>query len=119
MFYTRFGTGISRGNVVSVRIPSGEYYIKRVVAVGGDEVDLRDGVLYINGQPEEGSYVRGVTKPESGSVTYPFTVAEGDYFVLGDNREESVDSRSFGTVSGSQIRGVIRFSIGWLWIHFH
>lgn len=119
VFYTRVTQDIKRGDVVSVRIPSGEYYIKRVIALGGDEVDLRDGVIYINGVPEKEDYIKGITLPEGSGVSYPLVVQDGDYFVVGDNRQESLDSRSFGAVSRKQIRGVIRFSLGWLWLHFH
>jgi len=111
VFYTRIRTAVHRGDVVSVRLPSGEYYIKRVVAVAGDVVDLQDGQLYINGQPESGTYFIGPTKPEEGIVTYPYTIAEGNVFVLGDNRPDSVDSRSFGAVNVLQVQGVIRFAL--------
>ena len=120
VFYTRINPGgFHKGDIISIHLPSGEYYIKRVVATAGDVVDLRDGVLYVNGEAETGSYVRNETLPETGSVTYPLTIAEGDVFALGDNRLESVDSRSFGPVNERQIRGTIRFSIGSFWIHFH
>ena len=119
VFYSRINGQIGVGDVVSVHLASGEYYIKRVVAVGGDEIDLRDGVLYVNGAPEEAGYVRNATYPEEGIVTYPYTVPEGDVFVMGDNREGSTDSRTFGSVSTRQVRGVIRFSVGWLYWHWH
>lgn len=112
VIYTRIYQTIDRGDVVSVAIPSGEYYIKRVVALGGDQVDLRDGVLYINGIAETGDYIRGNTYPEDGSFSYPYTVSEGDVFVLGDNREASIDSRFFGAINESQICGVLHLHIG-------
>ena len=119
VFYLRVAIDPHRGDIVSVRVPSDEYYIKRVIAVGGDEVDLRDGALYINGVKEEGDYIRGVTEPEDGAVTYPFTVGEDDVFVVGDNREQSVDSRSFGCVNRSQVRGIVHFAAGWLYLRFY
>lgn len=112
VIYTRIYQSIDRGDVVSVAIPSGEYYIKRVVALGGDQVDLRDGVLCVNGIAETGEYIRGNTYPEDGSFSYPYTVPEGDVFVLGDNREASIDSRFFGAINESQIRGVLHLHIG-------
>lgn len=112
VIYTRIYQSIDRGDVVSVAIPSGEYYIKRVVALGGDQVDLRDGVLYVNGIAETSEYIRGNTYPEDGSFSYPYTVPEGDVFVLGDNRETSIDSRFFGAINESQIRGVLHLHIG-------
>lgn len=112
VIYTRINREIERGDILSVAIPSGEYYVKRVVALGGDEVDLRDGTLYVNGIAESGDFIRGNTWPEEGSFTYPYTVAEGDAFVLGDNREESIDSRFFGAVNLHQAKGVLRMHIG-------
>lgn len=100
------------GEIVSVRMAYGEYYIKRVVAVAGDTVDLVDGVAYINGEPESGDWVYGATEDQQSAVTYPLTVPEGKVFVMGDNREGSVDSRTFGCISASQTRGRILFHIG-------
>lgn len=109
--YFRRSRDYSRGDIVSVRMPSGEYLIKRVVAVGGDTVDIRDGALYINGVPETASYVNGETHPRTGTVQYPLTLSPGQYFVLGDNRDVSVDSRTFGPVVLSQTKGKILFFI--------
>ena len=112
VIYTRINPAVRRGDVLSLKLTSGEYYVKRAVALAGDVVDLADGVLYVNGQPETGGYVHGLTYPEDGSVTYPCTVDEDSVFVLGDNRGESIDSRFFGAVKLSQVRGVLRLSVG-------
>lgn len=112
VLYTRIHSDVRRGDVLSVKLTSGEYYVKRAVALAGDVVDLADGVLTVNGQPETGDYVHGQTLAEDGSVTYPYTVEEGCAFVVGDNREQSVDSRFFGAVKLSQVRGVLCLSIG-------
>jgi len=94
-----------RGEVVAVKMPTGDEYIKRVVAVPGDEIEVRDGSVWVNGTQLEESYAQGVTEEETGSVVYPLTLGEDEYFVLGDNREESIDSRAFGAVKESQIIG--------------
>jgi len=112
VLYTRINREIQRGDVISVAIPSGEYYVKRVVALGGDVVDMQNGIFYINGEAESGAYIRGETYPEEGSFAYPYTVPKGDAFVLGDNREESIDSRFFGAVNLRQVKGVLRVHIG-------
>ena len=93
------------GDIVSVRVPSGEYYVKRVAAVGGDTVDLRDGTVYVNDVPLEEDWSAAETLPESGAVIYPYTVRAGNVFVLGDNRGASMDSRAFGEVNVRQIKG--------------
>lgn len=112
VIYTRINPAVRRGDVLSLKLTSGEYYVKRAVALAGDVVELADGVLYVNGQPEAGDYVLGQTFPEDGSVTYPYTVDENCVFVVGDNRGESIDSRFFGAVKLSQVRGVLRLSVG-------
>ena len=96
-----------RGDIVSVRMPSGEYLIKRVIAVAGDTVELYDGIVYINGKAEEAEYVNGKTMPQGDSVQYPVEIREGQIFVMGDNREVSIDSRTIGPVSATQTRGKI------------
>ena len=107
--YIRIVPEYERGDIVSVRMPSGEYYVKRVIAVGGDVVDIKDGKLYINGEELDEPYVQGITEIPSGGITVPYTVDEGKVFVLGDNRENSVDSRTFGAVLTGEVQGRLLF----------
>ena len=77
--------------------------VKRVVAVGGQTVDLRYGKVYIDGVAEKGDYAHGMSMPLEeryleADVSFPYTVPEGYIWVMGDNRENSLDSRSFGAV---------------------
>lgn len=109
--YLRVTPSYKVGDIISVRVPSNDYYIKRVVATGGDEVDIIDGKLVVNGIEQEEMWAYGETKEESGAIIYPYTVYEGNVFVLGDNREVSLDSRTFGEVSLHQIKGKIFFQI--------
>ena len=111
-FYTRIIPRFEQGNVLSVRMPSGEYYVKRVVAVGGDTVDIKQGKLYVNGEKMDEHYVNGETEKKVGGVEFPYTVEEGKVFVMGDNREESMDSRDFGAVIRKQIKGKVWLYIG-------
>ena len=110
--YLRIVPEYRPGDVVSMRVPSGDYYVKRVAAVGGDVIDLRDGSVFINGLEADDPHAEGETAEETGSVIYPYSVRQGNVFVLGDNREVSVDSRTFGEVNRRQIRGKILLRIG-------
>lgn len=111
-FYTRIIPRFEQGDVLSVRMPSGDYYVKRVVAVGGDTVDIKQGKLYVNGEKMDEHYVNGETEKKVGGVEFPYTVEEGKVFVMGDNREESMDSRDFGAVIRKQIKGKVWLYIG-------
>ncbi|MBI2774192.1 MAG: signal peptidase I [Chloroflexi bacterium] len=86
-------------------------FVKRIVAVGGDVVDLRDGQLYVNGALAVFPEAHGVTGPQSPQVVYPYTVPQGYFFALGDNRLGSQDSRSYGAWANSSIIGklILRF----------
>ena len=112
VLYTRINPEYHRGDVVSVRIPSGEYYVKRIIAMEGDVIDIRDGKVYVNDQSLAESYISGESKAQKGIVRYPYTLQKGQVFVMGDNRNGSMDSRSFGGVGVRQIKGKIWFCAG-------
>lgn len=77
--------------------------VKRVVGIEGDEVDIKDGYVYINGKKLNEAYVKGVTLPEEFKLSVK--VGENKLFVLGDNREVSKDSRKFGLIDYKQVEG--------------
>lgn len=114
--YLRLGQKYKRGDVVPVRIPTGEYYVKRVIAVPGDTVEIKAEGIYVNGALLEEPYAQGSAQSKGGNVRYPLTLEEGQVFVVGDNRDVSVDSRSFGVVGTRQIRGRILFHAGWVYV---
>jgi signal peptidase I len=102
-----------RGDIVvfNPTIDSGIPYVKRVAAVAGDVIDLRDGQLVVNGEPSELADAQGTTNAQSPQIRYPFTVPADHFFALGDNRVHSSDSRSFGAQPYDRIIGkvVLRF----------
>ena len=102
-----FGT-MRAGDIVAFPYPNNpsEYYIKRVIGVSGDVVDLVGGSFYVNGEPLADAFSHDMVW-STGNVAFPVTVEEGRVFVLGDNRNESKDSRntSVGTISDQDILG--------------
>lgn len=82
-----------RYDIIVFKFPDDEsqHYVKRIIALPGEEVEIRDGLVYINGSktPLEEDYVKGERSGDFG----PYTVPGNMFFVLGDNREHSWDSR--------------------------
>lgn len=68
--------------------------IKRVIGLGGDEIDIDfgAGIVYVNGEAQQESYIKAPTHRQ-GDLEFPVTVPEGYVFVMGDNRNDSLDSR--------------------------
>jgi signal peptidase I len=81
--------------------------VKRLVGLPGDQVDLRDGALWINGKFKPESYPVRADRQAGGS----WRTGTG-YFLLGDNRPDSRDSRAWGSLPGAGLRG--RILTGWL-----
>ena len=93
------------------------YYIKRVIGLPGETVQITDGNIYINGSKlneDYGYYINDI--PMNGyDASEEYTIGEDEYFVLGDNRNSSIDSRKIGCISREDIEGraVLRlFPIG-------
>jgi len=78
-------------------------YVKRVVGLPGDEIDIRDGLVYLNGEVLIEDYVKGSTY--TADYSFPMVVPDGFLFVLGDNREVSRDSRAFGPIKQESVIG--------------
>jgi signal peptidase I len=91
-----------RGDLV-VFANAGDLLLKRLVAVGGDQIGLEDGHLVVNGRTVEEPYVDHHVL--EGVYFAPVTVPSGAVFVLGDNRTGSIDSRAFGPVPRSALVG--------------
>jgi signal peptidase I len=84
-------------------------YIKRVIGLPGEKIELKDGYLYIDGEKQNEPYIKGITYEQSFEL--PRVVPEDCVFVMGDNRECSKDSRQIGFVRLSQIKGKAVFRI--------
>jgi len=124
--------GIHRGDIVVFRRPPLEHadysdLVKRVIGLPGDTVSSVNGRVYIDGEPLAEPWLptpEPVTSPspvaEGFSLNHPYTVPPDEYFVMGDNRTNSEDSRYFGPIPANLIVGRMAFvawpldDTGWL-----
>jgi signal peptidase I len=114
------GRDIRRGDVVVFKYPvePDRDFIKRVVGLPGDTLELRNKVLHINGAPVAEPYAHyreppsaaGMGSPADRREQYgPITVPAGQYFMMGDNRDNSEDSRYWGFMPASYVKGEALF----------
>ena len=110
-----------RGDIVIFRYPDNEeeLYVKRVIGLPGDTIDIEDGKIYINGsaEPLQEDYLKEEWTVATGP--YTFEVPEGSYFMMGDNRNDSWDARYWSNtyVTKDKILGKALFTY-WPFAHF-
>ncbi|NDV18844.1 signal peptidase I [Pseudodesulfovibrio sp. JC047] len=107
-----------RGDIIVFKFPEDESkdFIKRVIGLPGETLEVRNKVVYINGQPLDEPYTQHIktSRVPIRDDFGPYTVPEGQYFVMGDNREGSYDSRWWGPVKREKIVGKA-LVIYWSW----
>lgn len=98
---------VKRGEIVvfDSKNQNNDYYIKRVIGVEGDEVEIKDGKVYLNGSQIKEDYLSAdaITEPITPRTKYK--VPKGQVFVLGDNRSNSTDSRMLGCIDIKDLKG--------------
>ena len=105
---------VSQGDIIVFenpeRDPEKDVLCKRVIAQGGQTVDLKDGLVYIDGKKIAEDYAKGDSYPlyigKAKRISYPYKVPEGEIWVVGDNRENSADSRYFGAIPEESVIGI-------------
>lgn len=108
------GENVSQGDIIVFenpeRDPEKDVLCKRVIARGGQTVDLKDGSVYIDGRKIAEDYAKGDSYPlyigKAKRISYPYKIPEGEIWVMGDNRENSVDSRYFGSIPEDSVIGI-------------
>lgn len=103
---------IERGDIIVVTRAGEEPYIKRVIAVAGDTIDIdgENGLVLLNGKAVKEDYVAGGFTPAF-EFEGPYTVKDGEVFAMGDNRMWSLDCRQLGAFSTDEIAGEAVFRL--------
>lgn len=100
-------SNVKRGQIVvfDSKDENGDYYIKRVIGIAGDTVEIKNGHVYLNGSMLNESYLssNNITEPSTDESKY--IVPDGSVFVLGDNRTNSKDSRVLGPIKIKDLKG--------------
>ncbi len=96
---TKYFTSYKRFQIVVIKYGN-TYLIKRVIGLPGEKIKCEDGNIHINGAAIEDDYGNGVTADFT-----EVTLSDDEYFVMGDNREVSQDSRIIGPIKASNIKG--------------
>ncbi len=87
-----------------------EKLIKRVIGLPGEIVEYKDGILYIDGNKTEDEF-SSITSDFKSSELITGSIPEGYYLVMGDNRKNSIDSRTIGLINEDDINGITNFSL--------
>jgi signal peptidase I len=100
-------TDLQRGDVILLTVDEERQYLKRLIGLPGETLEIIDGKVYIDGKVLEEPYLQE-TSEVNRFPTPPITLKPNEYYVLGDNRNNSSDSRGFGPISGENIRGRVK-----------
>ncbi len=101
-----------RGDVVIAHdsSDSGRSYLKRIVGLPGEEVSLSEGMLYVDGSHLAEPYLEGLPAC-IGLESISWRLGAGEFFIMGDNRAHSADSRSFGPLAQNHIAGKVQLRL--------
>lgn len=110
LFLKKYDHSYERYDVVVFKFGD-DKLIKRIIALPGEEIEIKNNKVYVNGKKIEEDYLDSENLDTNYADMEKKIVPAGAYFVMGDNRKESFDSRYFGPISKNQIIGVADFRI--------
>ena len=106
VFYYRLQKEYQNSDVVVLK-KGEETQVRRIIAKAGDEIDITEEGLKINGYLHQEKDIYSETVPYVEGITFPVTLKEGEYFVLGDDRSNAKDSRMYGAIKQEEIKGIV------------
>jgi signal peptidase I len=106
IIFWKLSGSYERGEIVLIKSDGREDYVKRICALPGETLAIDDesGAVLINGRTQNEPYIYEKTYGKT-DIVYPLNLLSNEYFVMGDHRSDSRDSRNYGAVTESQIDG--------------
>ncbi len=95
---------LQRGDVILFKVDEDRQYLKRLIGLPGETLEIRDNKVYINGKVLDEPYIKEPVRGDS----MMYVMGSDEYFVMGDNRDNSADSRVFGSIPGESILGRVK-----------
>jgi len=114
LFVNMMNKDFKQGDVVVFRYPTdpSKFFLKRIIGLPGDNIEIKDAKVFVNNKPFDEPYLSSGTETNQANNGFnSLTLKNGQYFLLGDNRDKSLDSRIFGPVDASLIVGKIWFEL--------
>lgn len=104
---------INRGEIIvfNSKDENNDNYIKRVIGIAGDKINIENGKVYLNGKLLPEGYLPKGTITEPNSINTQYVIPKGHIFVMGDNRGNSTDSRMLGPINLKDIKGHVVFRL--------
>lgn len=110
LILNKLDTSYNRFDIIVFKL-SDDKLIKRIIGLPGDTIELKDNKLYINDEYIEETYLDKENLDKDNGNYAKTTIKEGYYFVMGDNRKDSFDSRYFGVIEKKQIIGTVNIRL--------
>ncbi|MEP6924803.1 MAG: signal peptidase I [Pyrinomonadaceae bacterium] len=113
VFINRNFGELNRGDIVAFQFPKdkSKSFVKRIIGLPSETVEVRDGKVFVNGNPLDETYISSEFNRAKANMS-PKVIPSEQYFVMGDNRDNSYDSRSWGTLPKDLIYG--KYSLTYL-----
>lgn len=107
--YVNLREEVKRDDIIVINSETEGCLIKRVIALPGETIQIKHNIIFINGKPYDDRY--NVIMKDYGIAANEIKLNENEYFVMGDNRNNSYDSRAFGPINENEIMGVVTHTV--------
>lgn len=106
IIFWKHSSSYKKGDIIFIKAHGRVDYVKRICGIPGDVMEFDDdyGLFLVNGELQKELYIYEMTYGKT-KVGYPLALSEDEYFVMGDHRSDSLDSRNYGAISKKQIHG--------------